>query len=106
MNYRVVFPPGVLEALKRGELHLLESKGGLGFLPLIADDNHIVKQVRIVPDRLDALDREVLRSAVGQAITHALLREVLRVLHTIEKKTSRQTSFTESRMCGSLRPRC
>src|SRR5581483_4288903 len=55
------------------------------FLPLIVD-NRIVKQVRIVPEQLKTVNHGELAIAAGQAVTHALLREVLVVLHAVEEK--------------------
>jgi hypothetical protein len=84
--YRVAFPPEVLDALKRGELHLRKAKDGLGFLPSVFDERNIRKQVRIIPERLDALDRTALANAAANAATHALLRQVIVALDSIERK--------------------
>jgi len=85
-TFRVVFPPGVLEALQRGDLHFIKAKDQLGHLPVLSNGDGFARQVRIAPERLRTLDPEALANAVSHARTHALLQRVLVALDAIERK--------------------
>ena len=85
-TYRVIFPPGVLEALQRGDLHLIKAKDELGFLPVLGGGDGFARQVRIAPERLGRVGPDALANAVAHARTHALLQRVLVTLDAIETK--------------------
>lgn len=85
-QFKVVLPPGALEAIERGDWHWIHAKDGSGFLPTLADaDNKFIKQVRIRPEDLRGLDPAAIANAAAHAQTHALLREIIAKLDVIER---------------------
>lgn len=84
-KYKLAFPPGMLDALEKGDLRLIEAKDESGLLPTAVDASGFKRQVRITPGEVDV---ESLANAVAHARTQALLRQVLGQLEAIEEKLS------------------
>lgn len=100
--FQAVFPPEALRALEKGDLHLREAKEGPGFLPFLYDQHGIRKQVRLVPERVEALDQSAFTNAAANAATHALLRQVLAKLDAIESKVNEVLANQQAMWRGSI----
>lgn len=103
-NLRLHFPPKLLEGLQRGDLFFKDALDGSGLLPIAfnVENERFAKQVRLVPDDLADTDRSRLGTAAADAVTQALLREVLEKLEVIDRKLDRVLANQRADAIGQI----
>ena len=103
-KFKLVFPPGLLEGIERGELHWKEAKDGSGILPTLFDaDEKFAKQVRVGTETVArAIDPAALANAAAHAQTHAMLAQIIAKLDTIEQKLDLNLAYLVAGWRGEI----